>query len=100
VFILVKVLHNQNIVLHLPTNQSQNIYSLTKSNIMTTTTYTYETSAGTNVETFASSGYVTLTQNGLFKYEHHFGSHILNLQEQMLVAELTTRNIQYTKTIN
>jgi hypothetical protein len=24
----------------------------------------------------------------------------LNLQEQMLVAELTTRNIQYTKTIN
>ena len=99
-FILVKVLHNQNIVLHLRIINSLINYSLTKSNIMTTTTYTYETSAGTNVETFASSGYVTLTQNGLFKYEHHFGSHILNLQEQMLVAELTTRNIQYTKTIN
>ena len=37
-FILVKVLHNQNIVLHLPTNQSQNIYLLTKSNTMTTLT--------------------------------------------------------------
>ena len=39
-FILVKVLHNQNIVLHLPTNQSQNIYSLTKSNIMKISTAT------------------------------------------------------------
>lgn len=67
---------------------------------MKTTIYTYKTSNGTNVETFTSSGYVTLIQNGLFKYEHHFGSLMLNLQEQMLVAELTTRNIQYTKTVN
>jgi len=64
---------------------------------MKTTTYTYETSKGTNVETFTSTGYVTLTQNGLFKYEHHFGSHMLNLQEQMLVNELNERNIYYTK---
>lgn len=66
---------------------------------MTTTTYTYKTSKGINVETFTSTGYVTLTQNGVFKYEHHFGSHILNLQEQMLVKELIQRNIEYTKTI-
>lgn len=67
---------------------------------MTTTTYTYKTSKGTNVETFTSTGYVTLTQNGVFKYEHHFGSHMLNLQEQMLLKELTERNIKYTKSIN
>jgi hypothetical protein len=36
VFILIEVLQNQNIVLHLPINKSQNIYSLTKSNTMTT----------------------------------------------------------------
>jgi hypothetical protein len=64
-----------------------------------TTTYTYETSKGTNVETFTSTGYVTLTQNGLFKYEHHFGSHMINLQEQMLVNELLKNNINYEKTI-
>jgi hypothetical protein len=67
---------------------------------MTTAIYTYETSKGTNVETFTSTGYVTLTQNGVFKYEHHFGSLSINLQEQMLVKELTERNINYTKTIN
>ena len=67
---------------------------------MTTTTYTYKTSKGTNVETFTSTGYVTLTQNGVFKYEQHFGSHMLNLQEQMLLKELTERNSEYTKTIN
>ena len=33
---MIKVLHNQNIILHLPINKSQNIYSLTKSNIMNT----------------------------------------------------------------
>jgi len=64
---------------------------------MKTTIYTYETSKGTNVETFTSTGYVTLVQNGLFKYEHHFGSHVLNLQEQMLIKELTERNIYFTK---
>ncbi|NCU72399.1 MAG: hypothetical protein EBY66_05230 [Candidatus Fonsibacter lacus] len=64
---------------------------------MKTTTYTYETSKGTNVETFTSNGYVTLTQNGLFKYEHHFGDLMLNLQEQMLVNELNEKNIYYTK---
>jgi hypothetical protein len=67
---------------------------------MTTTTYTYKTSKGTNVEAFTSTGYVMLTQNGVFKYEHHFGSHMLNLQEQMLLKELTERNIEYTKSIN
>jgi hypothetical protein len=67
---------------------------------MTTTTYTYETSKGTNVETFTSTGYVTLVQNGMFKYEHHFGSHVLNLQEQLLVSELENRNIKYTKQVN
>jgi hypothetical protein len=34
VFILIEVLQNQNIVLHLPINKSQNIYLLTKSNTM------------------------------------------------------------------
>jgi hypothetical protein len=67
---------------------------------MKTTTYTYKTSKGINVETFTSTGYVTLTQNGTFKYEHHFGSNMLNLQEQMLVKELIERNIEYTKSIN
>jgi hypothetical protein len=64
---------------------------------MKTTIYTYETSKGTNVETFTSTGYVTLTQNGLFKYEHHFGGSMLNLQEQMLVSQLEEKNIYYTK---
>lgn len=66
---------------------------------MTTTIYTYKTSKGLNVESFTSTGYVTLVQNGLFKYEHHFGSHALNLQEQLLIAELENRNIEYTKQI-
>jgi hypothetical protein len=64
-----------------------------------TTTYTYNTTKGTNVETFTSTGYITLIQNGLFKYEHHFGSHMLNLQEQMLVKELIENNISFEKTI-
>lgn len=63
---------------------------------MKTTTYKYETSAGLNVETFSSNGYVTLIQNGLFKYEYHFGSHMLNLQEQMLLSQLEEKNIYYT----
>ena len=67
---------------------------------MKTTTYTYETSKGLNVETFTSTGYITLVQNNVFKYEHHFGSHAINLQEQMLVAELESRNIKYTKELN
>ena len=67
---------------------------------MTTTVYTYKTKAGINVETFTSNGYVTLVQNGLFKYEHHFGGLMINLQEQMLVKELLERNIEYTKEIN
>jgi hypothetical protein len=67
---------------------------------MKTTTYTYETSKGTNVETFTSTGYVTLVQNGVFKYEHHFGSHVLNLQEQLLLSELENRNIKYSKQVN
>jgi hypothetical protein len=67
---------------------------------MTKTIYKYETKGGVNVETFTSNGYVTLVQNGLFKYEHHFGSLGINLQEQLLVKELTERNIEYTKTIN
>ena len=44
-FILIEVLQNQNIVLHLPINKSQNIYSLTKSNIMNTETRLTETQA-------------------------------------------------------
>jgi len=68
-----------------------------KNKIMKATTYTYKTSKGTNVETFTSTGYVTLTQDGLFKYEHHFGSHMISLQEQMLVKELVSRGIEYTK---
>jgi hypothetical protein len=67
---------------------------------MTKTIYKYETKGGVNVETFTSNGYVTLVQNGLFKYEHHFGSLGINLQEQLLVKELIERNIEYTKTIN
>jgi hypothetical protein len=67
---------------------------------MTKTIYKYETKGGVNVETFTSNGYVTLVQNGLFKYEHHFGSLGINLQEQLLVKELTERNIKYIKTIN
>ena len=67
---------------------------------MTKTIYKYETKGRINVETFTSNGYVTLVQNGLFKYEHHFGSLGINLQEQLLVKELIERNIKYTKTIN
>ena len=67
---------------------------------MTTTIYTYKTSKGLNVESFTSTGYVTLVQNGVFKYQHHFGSHVLNLQEQLLIAELENRNIEYTKQVN
>jgi hypothetical protein len=67
---------------------------------MTKTIYKYETKGGINVETFTSNGYVTLIQNGLFKYEYHFGSLGINLQELMLVKELKERNIKYTKTTN
>ena len=67
---------------------------------MKATSYTYTTSKGTNVETFTSNGYVTLVQNGVFKYEHHFGDLAIKLQEQMLVMELEKRSIQYTKEIN
>ena len=42
---MIEVLQNQNIVLHLPINKSQNIYSLTKSNIMNTETRLTETQA-------------------------------------------------------
>ena len=68
--------------------------------IMKTTTYTYETSKGINTESFTSNGYVTLERNGLHVYEHHFGSLTIKLQEQMLVKELESRNIKYTKAIN
>lgn len=67
---------------------------------MKATSYTYTTSKGTNVETFTSNGYVTLVQNGVFQYEHHFGDLAIKLQEQMLVMELEKRSIQYTKEIN
>jgi hypothetical protein len=67
---------------------------------MTTTTYAYTTSKGFNTETFMSNGYVTLVQNGIFKYEHHFGSKMLSLQEQLLVKELESRNITFTKKVN
>ena len=70
-----------------------------KNNKMTKTIYKYETKGGVNVETFTSNGYVTLIQNGLFKYEHHFGSLGINLQEQLLVAELEKNNVKFTKTI-
>lgn len=66
---------------------------------MTLVTYTYQTKAGINEESFSSTGYITLVQNGLHKYEHHFGSHLINLQEQMLVSELIKRNIEFSKTI-
>ena len=67
---------------------------------MTTTIYTYETSKGINTESFTSNGYVTLERNGLHIYEHHFGSLMINLQEQILVKELESRNIKYTKVNN
>ena len=66
---------------------------------MTETIYTYQTKKGVNVETFSSNGYVTLTQNGLFMYEHHFGGAMLNLQQQLLENELETRKIKYTKIV-
>ena len=66
---------------------------------MTTTTYTYETSKGKNVEEFSSNGYVTLYQNGVFKYEQHYSSLMLKFQEDLFLLELKKRNIKYTKTI-
>ena len=66
---------------------------------MTTTTYTYETSKGKNVEEFSSNGYVTLYQNEVFKYEQHYSSLMLKFQEDLFLLELEKRNIEYTKTI-
>lgn len=67
---------------------------------MTTTTYTYETKKGLNIETFTSNGYITLTRNGQFVYENHFGSLTLKLQEQLLQEQFEIHDVKFTKTIN
>ena len=80
-FILVKVLHNQNIVLHLPTNQSHNIYSLTKSNIMNTSNFTigqevtFNNAYGVNViQSIKGNTAVTLEKNTGFTYTKRLSS--------------------------
>lgn len=67
---------------------------------MESKTYIYETSKGLNEETFTSNGYVTLIQNGLFKYEHHFSSFTIKVQEALLIDELNKRNIKFKIVIN
>jgi len=59
-------------------------------------TYTYKVNGKTNKETFDPKGYITLYQDGLFKYEHQFNSFGLKIQEFELIKELNKRQIDYT----
>tara|TARA_R110000868_G_scaffold183053_1_gene424231 strand:+ start:533 stop:736 length:204 start_codon:yes stop_codon:yes gene_type:complete len=63
-----------------------------------TTTYTYETKKGTNIEVFDTKGYVTLTRNGLFVYEHQFSTIGVKLQEIELQKAFVKYGIKFTKT--
>ena len=59
-------------------------------------TYIYKVNGNTNKETFDPKGYVTLYQNGLFKYEHQFSSLGVKLQEFELLKQLNKRQINFT----
>jgi len=65
-----------------------------------TTTYTYTTKKGNNVEVFDTKGYVTLTRDGKFIYEHQFSTMGVKLQEIELQKLLLKHNVEYTKEIN
>ena len=64
------------------------------------TTYNYTTSKGNNKEVFDTKGYVTLTRDSKFIYEHQFSTMGVKLQELILINELLKRNIKFTKTTN
>lgn len=63
-----------------------------------TTTYTYTTKKGLNIEEFDSKGYVTLSINGLFIYQHQFSSIGVKLQEIELQKAFIEYGIKFTKT--
>ena len=59
-------------------------------------TYIYKVNGKTNKETFDPKGYVTLYQDGVFKYEYQFNSFGLKIQEFELIKELNKRQITFT----
>lgn len=63
-----------------------------------TTTYNYTTSKGNNTEVFNTKGYVTLTRDSKFIYEHQFSTMGVKMQEIELQTQLLKRNIAFTKT--
>lgn len=62
------------------------------------TTYNYTTKKGSNIEVFDTKGYVTLTRDGLFIYEHQFSTIGVKLQEIELQKALLKYGIEFTKT--
>ena len=58
-------------------------------------TYIYKVNGKTNKETFDPKGYVTLYQDGVFKYEYQFNSFGLKIQEFELIKELNKRQITF-----
>ena len=65
-----------------------------------TTTYTYTTKKGNNVETFDTKGYITLERNGEFIYEYQFSTMGVKLQEIELQKALLKNNVKFTKVEN
>ncbi len=65
-----------------------------------TTTYTYTTKKGNNVEVFDTKGYVTLTRDGQFIYEHQFSTMGVKLQEIELRLTLLKNNVKFTRVEN
>ena len=79
---MIDVLQNQNIVLHLPINKSQNIYSLTKSNIMNTETTFGQLTQGTVINFYRSVTAEDVNYVVLRQYESKWGhfTEVLNLE--------------------
>jgi hypothetical protein len=65
-----------------------------------TTTYTYTTKKGLNIEEFDSKGYVTLSINGVFIYQHQFSSIGVKMQEIELQKAFVIHGIKFSKTTN
>ena len=65
-----------------------------------TTTYTYTTKKGNNIETFDTKGYVTLERDGKFIYEHQFSTMGVKLQEIELQKALLKNNVEFIKLEN
>jgi hypothetical protein len=63
------------------------------------TTYTYQTKKGTNIEEFDSKGYVTLSINGVFIYQHQFSSIGVKMQEIELQKAFVIHGIKFSKNI-